>query len=63
MLNVFNIGIHNILEPVLDWSSKEKSNTIVIPIFLVEPLESRLHVSLKWKKHTCRSEHDYLEKE
>jgi hypothetical protein len=20
---------------------------------LVEPLEPRLHVSLKWKKHTC----------
>jgi hypothetical protein len=42
---------HNILEPVLGWLSKKESKTRI----LVEPLEPRLHVSLKCKKHTCGS--------
>jgi hypothetical protein len=37
---------------VLGWPSKIKSKTRI----LVEPLEPRLHVSLKWKKHACGSE-------
>jgi hypothetical protein len=42
---------HNILEPVLVWPSKTESKTRI----LVEPLEPRLYVSLKWKKHACGS--------
>jgi hypothetical protein len=34
---------------MLDWPSKKESKIRI----LVEPLEPRLHVSLKWKKHAC----------
>ena len=44
-----DIDGHNILERVLGQNDNSDSKN------LVEPLEPRLHVSLKWKKHTCGS--------
>jgi hypothetical protein len=48
ILMIIQFKYHNILEPVLGRSSENSKN-------LVEPLEPRLHVSLKWKKHTYGS--------
>jgi hypothetical protein len=44
----------NILEPVLGQPFEKESKTIDAKN-LVEPLEPRLHVSIKWKRCTCGS--------
>jgi hypothetical protein len=45
---------HNILEPGPALSKGIKNN--IDSKNLVEPLEPRLYMSLKWKKYTCGSE-------
>ena len=49
------LKLHNILEPMLGWPSKNKTKNNSDSKNLVESLEPKLHVSLKWKKHTCGS--------